>query len=241
MATLVTCLVRKKSLRQLVWHWGSGKEQFQSYSIPFLIALISYLIIWFSGFGDFYNAAFLADQKQSYNLNDWHDLSILALHIALVATIGFLVSIPSVLGEEIGWRGLLVPELSKVTSFTGVALISGLIWSVFHWPLILMGLYGNSGVSVYYQLFFFTLFITSSGTIMAYLRLKSGSVWTAVIYHAASNVFIQKIFTPITLVNEHSSYYLDEFGAVLALTVTIFAIFFWRKGVREFHSEAESR
>ena len=178
--------------------------------------------------------SFLSEKKQTYNLVEWNDISIFIFHFFLVAVISFVMSIPSILGEEMGWRGLLVPELSKVTSFTGIALISGLLWSAFHWPLILLGLYGNNDTSIYYQLFFFTLFITSMGTIMAYFRLKTGSVWTAVMYHGASNIFIQKVFTPMTVSVDNSNYYVDEFGAVLALVATVPAFFYWRKGVKEF-------
>jgi membrane protease YdiL (CAAX protease family) len=138
------------------------------------------------------------------------------------------------LGEELGWRGLLVPELSKFLSFTSVALVSGLVWSAWHWPLIIMGLYGNDITPLYYQLFFFTMFIVSSSIIMTYLRLKTGSLWTAVIYHMSSNIFIQKIFTPITVTKTDSSWYIDEFGAITALVAFCVAVFFWRKGVAEF-------
>jgi len=234
LATIVTCVIRKRSLASLGWQWGEWKFQWGSYLIPLLIALSAYLIVWFVGFGDFYNVEFLLKQKENYNLTHWNDASIFFLHIVLVATISFVASLPSVLGEELGWRGLLVPELSKFMSFTGVALTSGLVWSVWHWPLMINGLYGNDVTPLYYQLFFFTLFITSTGVIMAYLRLKTGSLWTAVIYHASSNVFIQKIFTPITVQNRESSWYIDEFGAIIALIACCVAIYFWKKGVVEF-------
>ena len=233
-ATLATCIIRKRSLASLGWHWGDWKHQWLSYLIPFSIALTAYLIIWLIGFGEFYNAEFLLKQKENYNLSDWNDVSIFAFHFILVASISFLISLPSVLGEEIGWRGLLVPELSKFLSFTSVALVSGFVWSVWHWPLIIMGLYGNDITPLYYQLFFFTMFIVSSSIIMTYLRLKTGSLWTAVIYHMSSNIFIQKIFTPITVTKTDSSWYIDEFGAITALVAFGVAVFFWRKGAAEF-------
>ncbi len=236
-ATVVTCLIRKRSLASLGWRWGEWKYQWMSYLIPFTIALLAYLIIWFVGFGDFYNAEFLLEQKEKYNLSHWSDVSIFMFHFVLVASISFIVSLPSVLGEELGWRGLLVPELSKLMSFTGVALVSGLIWSVWHWPLIINGLYGNNVTPLYYQLFFFTLFIVSSGVIMTYLRLKTDSVWTAVIYHMSSNIFIQKIFTPITVQNTESSWYIDEFGAVIAIVACLASLYFWKRGIAEFGVE----
>jgi membrane protease YdiL (CAAX protease family) len=236
-ATVLTCLIRKRSLAGLGWSWGPWKYQWASYLIPLGITFSTYLIVWLCGFGDFYNAEFLLTQKENYNLGDWSDSSIFIFHLIVVASIGFFLSLPSILGEELGWRGFLVPELSKFMSFTGVALVSGLLWSVWHWPLIIAGLYGNDISPLYYQLFFFTLFITSSGVIMAYLRLQTNSLWTAVIYHASSNIFIQKFFTPITMQNSDSSWYMDEFGAITALIACCVAAWFWQRGRYEFGAD----
>lgn len=233
-AAIATCLIRNRSLATLGWKWGSWKVQWQSYLIPLFITFVAYVIIWSIGLAELDTSGFISDKKQSYNLQGWSDFSLFVFHFFFIAIIGFIMAIPSILGEEIAWRGFLVPELSKVTSFTGVALISGLLWSVFHWPIIFLGLYGNNDVSIYYQLFFFTLFITASGTIMAYYRLKTGSVWTAVMYHGTLNIFLQKLFAPITISGTNSSYYVDEFGAVLALVAAIVAYFYWKKGVNEF-------
>ena len=79
-ATILTCLVRKKSLSELGWKWGSWKVQWKSYLIPFAITSVAYLLIWSLGGGDLYNSEFLADKKQSYNLSEWNDLSIFLFH-----------------------------------------------------------------------------------------------------------------------------------------------------------------
>lgn len=233
-ATIATCLVRRKKLSSLGWEWGAWKYQWMSYLIPFFIVFCAYSIIWVFGFGDLYNADFLADKRESYNLSDWNDFSIFMFHFTLMALVSIVISFPSILGEEMGWRGLLVPELSKSMSFTGVVLVSGVIWSIFHWPLIFYGMYGNQTTSIYYQLFCFTLFIISTGTIMAYIRLKTNSLWTAVTYHASSNIFIQKVFNPMTVEKEVSVFFVDEFGIVLAMVASCVAFFFWTKGRVEF-------
>jgi len=62
------------------------------------------------------------------------------------------------LGEEIGWRGFLVPELYKNNSFLKTAMISGAIWALWHYPIIIFSDY-NGGTSVGYSLFCFTLMI----------------------------------------------------------------------------------
>jgi membrane protease YdiL (CAAX protease family) len=233
-ATILTCLIRKRDLAELGWTWGRWKYQWMSYLLPLGIALVAYLIIWGTGLGGWYNSAFVLEQMQDYNLEGWSETSVIAFHFALTATYGFVLLLPSVLGEELGWRGFLVPELAKFMSFTHVALISGLIWSVWHWPMILMGFYGNQGTPLTWQLFFFTLLIVSESMIMTYLRFKTGSLWTAVIFHMSGNIFLQKVFAPLTLENERSAWYVDEFGAIPALVAFAFAIYFWRKGKAEF-------
>jgi len=71
--------------------------------------------------------------------------------------------------------------------------------------------------------------VVSSAFIAAWLRLRSGSVWPAAIYHGAHNLFVQLIFTPLTTNTGHTAWYIDEFGAGLALTTLLGAIVVWRR------------
>jgi membrane protease YdiL (CAAX protease family) len=57
------------------------------------------------------------------------------MFVVLTGTTGMLAGIAAAAGEEIGWRGFLVPELTMVLPFTGVALVSGLIWASWHHPI----------------------------------------------------------------------------------------------------------
>ena len=61
-----------------------------------------------------------------------------------------------------------------------------------------------------------------------------GSLWTAVMFHASGNVFMQKFFAPLTLANEKTVWFGDEFGAIPALVAFMVAVYFWRKGKKEF-------
>jgi membrane protease YdiL (CAAX protease family) len=233
-ATILTCLMRKRNLAALGWGWGSWKYQWLSYLLPLAIAIVAYLIIWIAGWGGWYNSEFVIQQMKDYNLSGWSDAGIITFHFLFTATYSFILLLPSVLGEEIGWRGFLVPELAKFMSFTNVALTSGLIWSVWHWPMMFKGFYGNDVTPLYYQIFFFSLLIVSWAVIMAYLRFKTNSLWTAVIFHMSGNVFLQKVFAPLTIENASSAWYTDEFGAVPALVAFVIAIYFWKKGKAEF-------
>lgn len=234
LAAVVTCLIRKRELLTLGWGWGSWRHQWQSYLLPLAIITITYLIIWLTDLGGWYDTQFVLELKENYNLVTWADSSIIIFHFLLTGSISFMLVLPAVLGEEIAWRGLLVTELSKFLSFTAVALVSGFLWSLWHWPMIIAGIYGNNETPLFYQLFVFTLSLMSASMIMTYLRFKTNSLWTAVVFHMSWNAFMQKAFTPITLENENSVWFLDEFGIVLAVVTFVFAIYFWKKGRSEF-------
>jgi len=233
-ATILTCLVRKQELATLGWGWGSWKYQWLSYLLPLLIAALSYLVIWSTGLGGWFDSEFVEQQAQDYNLGEWSAGGIIVFHFLLTATYSFVISLPAVLGEEMGWRGFLVPELSKFMSFSNVALVSGFIWAAWHLPLFLMGFYGADGTPLYYQLFFFFLLLMSNSVTMTYLRFRTDSLWTAVFFHASGNVFVQKFFTPLTLANERTAWFADEFGAIPALVAFAVAVYFWKKGKTAF-------
>jgi membrane protease YdiL (CAAX protease family) len=102
--------------------------------------------------------------------------------------IGPLLNGPATLGEEFGWRAYLLPKLMPYGGRKAMLLI-GLIWGIWHWPVILMGYeYGFQYPGAPWLgplvMVWFTFIV---GIYLAWLTLKAGSVWPAVIAHAAIN------------------------------------------------------
>ncbi len=71
--------------------------------------------------------------------------------------------------------------------------------------------------------------VVADAFIFAWMRLKSGSLWTGAILHASHNLYIQSILTPLTANTGKTAWFIDEFGAVLPVTTVVFAIYFWRR------------
>ncbi len=132
------------------------------------------------------------------------------------------------LGEEIGWRGFLVPELYKTMGYTKTSLLSGLIWVVWHLPILFFADY-NLGTPSWYAMICFAILIISISFILTWFRIKSNSLWTAALLHASHNRFIQDVFTPLTRDTGNTNYYIDEFGIVLPLVCIGFALYFWSR------------
>lgn len=227
-SALITLKILKRNISDLGWEWGQTKYQIWSYLIPLLYALIAYIFIWSFNWGGFYNKETVNWLTKSFGLGDIGDGFIIALFVLLTAIFGTISSMSSALGEEIGWRGFLVPELYKNLGFTKTSLISGAIWGLWHIPILLFADY-NSGTPSWYALSCFIVLVVSMGFIYTWFRIKSGSLWTAVILHGSHNLFIQGIFTPLTKDTGNTAYYIDEFGIVLPIVAIGFAIYYWTK------------
>jgi membrane protease YdiL (CAAX protease family) len=101
---------------------------------------------------------------------------------ALVA--GITVNALAGFGEELGWRGLLQKELSNMGFWSSSALI-GLIWGVWHAPLILQGHnYPDHPVIGVFMMIAWTILLSP---LFSLVRLKSGSVIAAAILHGTLN------------------------------------------------------
>jgi membrane protease YdiL (CAAX protease family) len=229
LAAVITILLFREDIAVLGWRWGSWRYIRWALIIPVLYVLPAYLAVWVLGLGGFYNADFAAAVSRDYGFG-WAPGSVgLIGYLLLTVTAGLIVAIARALGEEIGWRGFLVPHLAKVSSFAALSLISGLMWAAWHYPSMLMGEYGAFGTPDWYRFICFTVMATSLGFILAWLRLRSGSVWPAAILHGVHNTIVQSIFTPLTTNTGPTDWYVDEFGTALAIATTIGAIIAWSK------------
>jgi CAAX protease family protein len=207
-AAFITVAVFGKEVGPFGWRWGKTRYQMWSILMPLLYCLIGYGLVWLLGLG-----ALIPEKVVSR-------LPILAS--------GFAVTCVATLGEEIGWSGFLVPQVAKGFGFTTAALTRGIVWSVWHYPMIIAGIYRNES-PLWFNLVCFTILLTGTSFIYTWLRLKSGSLWTGMFLHASHNVSIQSFFTRITSATAITAYFIDEFGAALAFLSIILAIVFWRK------------
>jgi membrane protease YdiL (CAAX protease family) len=116
--------------------------------------------------------------------------SFVAPSDSLSTVVGFvqlvLFTLTLSLGEELGWRGYLLPRLLPLGR-TPALLVTGLVWAAWHLPLIyLTPLYhadGNRWIVV--PLFVVT--IVAGSFVFGYLRLWTDSVWPAALAHSAHN------------------------------------------------------
>lgn len=222
LAAILTQLITTRSIKGLGWKPRTGKLLALALVLPLIYALPVYGLTWLSGLGTFNPAGWSAEAG---------GMAPLAA-LGLLLTAGMLQSLLTALGEEIGWRGLLVPQLAQFTSLRNMWLISSVVWLLFHLPLILGGDYHAEGTPLWFSLLCFTALVFAMSAAMAWIRMASGSLWPAALLHASHNLIVQGIFDAGTKAGPVSPYVTGEFGAGLAVTIGVAGWVLWRRGLR---------
>ena len=209
-SALITRLIFQHNLRGEGWGWK--KDTFRWAALAYLLPLgygtVAYGLVWLTRLG-------------ALDLGRFH------YSIAFFLVVGSLQGLASATGEELGWRGFLVPTLAQTMSFGRLSLLSGAIWALWHMPLIIFADY-NGGTPAWYSVTCFAVMVVAMGVPFAWLRLRSGSVWPAAILHASHNLFIQAFFDRVTVDTGPTRWLIGEFGAAVALAFIVIAWIFWR-------------
>jgi CAAX protease family protein len=142
---------------------------------PLLVLGGAYGVLWASG---------VASAALPAGLNG-AALIQLALKTLIMIGIGVF---SGALGEELGWRGYLLPKLLFLGPRRAL-LLSGLLHGIWHLPMILLTPYYHSMGNLLITLPLFLATFTLAGVFYGWLRLTTGSVWPAAIAHRAINLF----------------------------------------------------
>ena len=111
--------------------------------------------------------------------------------ITFVASITYapLINIFPSLGEEIGWRGVMTPYFKEKYGKKGL-ILSGAIWGVWHWPLIILAGYeygfGYFGAPIT-GILLFCLICISLGIMIEYVYDKTDCIIAAALMHGSYN------------------------------------------------------
>jgi len=202
---------RKQSLLGL----GIGKPVYYLFAVIIPLAYIglSYALYWL-----FVPGAFAGPGVLTAAISNSIHIRSLPAAIAAVAVLSILMNIPFTFGEEAGWRGLMYPIMHRLWGRNAALVISGGVWAVWHLPLLIGGVY-MPGAPLFYRIPMFIIQIISIAVVASWLRMKSNSVWPAVLWHAVHNFLDQAVFTAMTG-GAYRAYFVSETGFI----TTLFAV-----------------
>lgn len=157
---------------------------FAYFSTPFIayFGAILYFFIYPQSF-DMLGSQF-AIQGNIINTNEY--ISQLMILIPAAIIINPLTGLITCFGEELAWRCYLLPKLIERFNIKSAVILSGLLWGLWHAPIVYMG-YNYGSENTVLGVLSMLVFCIVIGVILAYLFLKTKSVWTTTIFHASLN------------------------------------------------------
>lgn len=173
------------------------------------------------------NLSVLIDYASVYNQDISNNSAII---ISLIITL--IVTFITAFGEEVGWRGFMYPAMQKIWGWKKAIITSGVIWALWHLPLVISGLYLSETIMVY-RIPAFLIEVFALTIIITWIRMKSESVWPAIIFHAIHNYLDQIIFQSLTN-NIKRTYFVGETGFITIIFTAIMAVLIIIRGKNAF-------
>lgn len=225
-SAVLTKLIFDRNLKGLGWMPGPAKWLGLAYLLPILYGAVVYGFTWLIGLGGF-TTEVAAGVASELGMSDASGVQMVFVYTLFLGTIGFLrYSLPGAFGEELGWRGFLFPELQRMSSFTTASLIGGVVWALYHLPLILFSDY-NSTAPIAFQVVVFFISTVAFAFVNNWLRVRSGSVWPAVVLHSSHNIFFLNVFDPLMERYALTDFFVTEFGVGLMVINVLMALYVW--------------
>lgn len=185
---VLTRIITKEGFKdfKLAPKWkGNVKYYVLSYFIFTLLIFLGvalYFLVFRDSF-DFYAMTTLTNGSMPVS---FPTIGVYVLGAALLSPI---INIIPTLGEEIGWRGYLLYKLQNEYGTVKAIVFSGIIWGLWHAPMIVLGHNYGTGYWGYpvSGILLMILWCTMLGTVEGYVTIKTGSVIPAAICHSAVN------------------------------------------------------
>lgn len=131
--------------------------------------------MWICGGGSFPNPDVIAAISTKLGWQIPSPTAFVPPYLLLLDTTQLTTSVSHALGEEIGWRGFLAPHLAGRLGFTLGAMLTGIVWTAWHVPILLFADY-NSGTPWWFSLPCFTVMVAALSIMLTWLRRRSNSV-----------------------------------------------------------------
>lgn len=196
---LFSALTVKASFKEMGWKprfKGNVKLILFSLLIPAICAILGagiFYLIFPNAFDSNLTSLAQAAGPEAYESMKAQGVTPLILVLAAeiaAATYAPFISAFVTIGEEAGWRGFMYSYLKEHFGKTKGRIIGGIIWGVWHWPVMLVGGYEYGKVYLgapVLGLIVFCIFTVIAGILLDYVYEKSGTIWMAALLHGAIN------------------------------------------------------
>jgi membrane protease YdiL (CAAX protease family) len=213
-------LLFREGFADVGWRVGKVRSWVWAYIGPLALGALSVLLALL--LGRVTVAPHLSEQtmleavffKLSWPMRDVRVAGLLIQRFLAVALISIGPGFFCAFGEELGWRGYLLPRLMH-DGWPAPLSLSGIVWGVWHLPLFVLTGYAHGKLVL--SLLMFTLLTALFGVFIGWLRLTSGSVFVATMAHTSFNAFVQSFFG-VSFVVEDAWFLIGDYGILTLIT-----------------------
>lgn len=226
LAALGTQLIRTGSVRGFAsgWRWPALRWILLGLAVPCGYTTAITALTWLSDAGTLDLSAFTHAATDALG-SDWAPLQVVALCYAILTIVGGTLALSVFsLGEELGWSGFVIPRLLPTLGITRTALVTGLLWSSYHFPLILLAKNFTQGTPIGFTMIGLTVALTGVAFVSTWLRARTISIWPAVLMHASHNVWFFYLYEPLTSAKPLTPYVGGEHGVGMMLVAIVLGI-----------------
>lgn len=186
-----------------------------AFFIPIIPLVAGYLIVWAAGL----SSLVILDTFHGFSWGTFPFLiGILFVKAILVES----------MGEELGWRGYLLPNMLKLGTRKAM-LLNGFIHGIWHLPVMLFTSEYHDGENSWLLL---PLSIASTvflAPVIGSLRMRTGSVWTSSVMHTSHNLVWLVLATVFANDSEAAVYIAGDMGIVVVVFYALLTGIMWRK------------
>lgn len=167
---------------------GHMKQYLLVYFGPTALLFIS-AAVYFLLFPGSFDTELTVLKEMAIKANGFSACNLLLISILEIIIIGPVINIIPTLGEELGWRGYLLPKLRMLISDRAALVVTGIIWGLWHTPVIVMGHnYGTDYMGYpWLGILAMIVFCVGLGVIEGYISIKLESVIPAAMIHSLVN------------------------------------------------------
>lgn len=209
----------------LGWRWPNLRWLLIALALPCAYTTAVAALTWVTGAGELDLPAFTRVATEALG-SGWAPPGVIALcYAALTLVVGTLALSLFALGEESGWSGFLIPRLLPLLGVPRTALVTGVLWSSYHFPLMLLARNYTQGTTVWFTMLGLTIALIGVAFVTTWLWARSRSIWPAVLLHASHNVLIFYLYEPLTRARPLTPYVGGEHGVGMMLVAVLLALF----------------
>lgn len=160
--------------------------------------------------------------------NQIFDISVNPIFYILISCIFFFCY--AGLGEEIAWRGYIFSKFKKL-SYLEITFVINIVWALWHFPMFAFGAFGKNDLG--FRFIMFMLMCVEFGIFLNYLRIRTNSIWGAVILHPMTNIF-SYILSSYFVIN--NNFWGTHPNLIVVLCLLPFSVIYYIKGKKYFET-----